>query len=95
MSAAVTASAGEDINAGAFEVTAKSAVLMELSGGQILYAKNPDEKLWPASITKIMSLLLVMEALDDGRISLDDVVTASKNASHKGGSEIWLEGASR
>ncbi len=91
MSAAVTASAGEDINAGAFEVTAKSAVLMELSGGQILYAKNPDEKLWPASITKIMSLLLVMEALDDGRISLDDVVTASKNASHKGGSEIWLE----
>lgn len=72
-------------------LSAKSAVLMELSTGQILLSKNPDEKLPPASITKIMSLLLVMEAVDEGKITLEDTVTASRNASSKGGSEIWLK----
>lgn len=72
-------------------LSATSAILMEMSTGKVLLSKNPDEKLPPASITKIMTLLLVMEALDGGKITLDDTVTASKNASSKGGSQIWLK----
>ena len=72
-------------------LSAKSAVLMEMTSGEILLSKNPDEKLPPASITKIMTLLLVMEALDSDKITLEDTVTASKNASSKGGSQIWLK----
>lgn len=70
---------------------AKSAVLMEVSTGRVLFEQNPNERLAPASITKIMSLLLVMEALDEGRISLEDTVTASEYACSMGGSQIWLE----
>lgn len=73
------------------DLSAKSAVLMELSTGKILLSKNPDEKLPPASVTKIMTMLLVMEALDEGKITLEDNVTASRNASSKGGSQIWLK----
>ena len=72
-------------------LSAKSVVLMEITSGKILLSKNPDEKLPPASITKIMTLLLVMEALDSGKITLEDTVTTSKNASSKGGSQIWLK----
>lgn len=72
-------------------LTAKSAILMEISNGEVLLSKNPDEKLPPASITKIMTLLLVMEAIDNGKITLEDTVTASRNASSKGGSQIWLK----
>ncbi len=72
-------------------LSAKSAILMEISSGQVLTSKNPDEKLPPASITKIMTLLLVMEALDEGKITLEDTVTASAYASSKGGSQIWLK----
>ena len=72
-------------------LSAKSAILMEISSGEVLMSKNPDEKLPPASITKIMTLLLVMEALESEKIALDDVVTASRNASSKGGSQIWLK----
>ncbi len=72
-------------------LSAKSAVLMEMSSGKILLSKNPDEKLPPASITKIMTMLLVVEALENGKISLEDIVTASLNASSKGGSQIWLK----
>lgn len=72
-------------------LSAKSVVLMEMSSGEILLSKNPDEKLPPASITKIMTMLLVMEALDSGKIKLEDLVTTSKNASSKGGSQIWLK----
>lgn len=72
-------------------LSAKSAVLMELSTGKILLSKNPDEKLQPASVTKIMTLLLVMEALDEGKIKYEDTVTASRNAASKGGSQIWLK----
>lgn len=70
---------------------AKSVVLMEKSTGKILYAENENEKLYPASVTKIMALLLVCEAIDSGRIKLSDSVTCSPNASSKGGSQIWLE----
>lgn len=81
----------EEGNAVTDSLTAKSAILMEISSGQVLLSKNPDEKLPPASITKIMTLLLVMEAIDSGKITLEDTVTASRNASSKGGSQIWLK----
>ena len=73
------------------DISAKSAILMEMSTGKVLLSKNADEKLSPASITKVMSLLLVMEALEEGKISYEDIVTASYNASSKGGSQIWLK----
>ncbi len=72
-------------------VSAKSAVLMDASTGQVLFAANEHERLYPASVTKIMPLLLFMEALDEGRISLEDKVTASPTAAAKGGSQIWLK----
>ena len=72
-------------------LSAKSAILMEMSSGQVLMEKNADEKLPPASITKIMTLLLVMEVLDTGAITLEDKVTTSREASSKGGSQIWLK----
>lgn len=73
------------------DIKAKSAILMEVNTGKILYEQNMDEKLPPASITKIMSLLLVMEAIDGGKMSVEDVVTASEHACSMGGSQIWLE----
>ena len=68
-----------------------SAVLMEGSTGQIIYEKNKDEQLHPASITKIMTLLLIYEALDEGRFTLDDEVTVSEHAASLGGSQVFLE----
>ncbi len=69
----------------------KSAVLMEKETGKVLYESNPHERLAPASITKIMSLLLICEAIDNGKLKLDDQVTASEYAASMGGSQIWLE----
>lgn len=88
---AVTAPADETGEGPAFSVNAKSAVLMEVYTGTVLFDQNSDEKLPPASITKIMSLLLIMEAIDSGKISLSDTVSASEHASSMGGSQIWLE----
>lgn len=73
------------------DIKAKSAILMEVNTGKILYEMNADEKLPPASITKIMSLLLVMEAIDSGKMSVEDVISASEHACSMGGSQIWLE----
>ena len=73
------------------DIKAKSAILMEVNTGKILYEMNADEKLPPASITKIMSLLLVMEAIKGGKMSVEDVVAASEHACSMGGSQIWLE----
>ena len=73
------------------DIKAKSAILMEVNTGKILYEQNADEKLPPASITKIMSLLLVMEAIDSGNMSVEDVISASEHACSMGGSQIWLE----
>ena len=73
------------------EITAPSAVLMDSQTGQILYEKNAHEVRPCASITKVMTLTLVMEALDSGKISLSDTVTTSAHASSMGGSDIWLE----
>lgn len=68
-----------------------SAVLMEPNSGEILYSKNPDQKLPPASVTKLMVMLLTLEALDKGQIKLTDVISASPEACRMGGSQIWLE----
>ena len=78
-------------NEAGLTLDAKSCILMEQSTGEILYAQNEHERLYPASVTKIMTILLVMEALDSGKIALTDVVTASTNAASKGGSQIWLK----
>ncbi len=70
---------------------AKAVALMEKSTGKLLYAENENERLYPASVTKIMSILLVCEAIDSGKIKLSDTVECSDNAASKGGSQIWLE----
>jgi len=67
-----------------------SAILIEQNSGKILYEHNIHEKLRPASVTKIMSILLIMEALDSGKIALTDTVPCSDNARNMGGSQIWL-----
>ena len=68
-----------------------SSILIEQNSGNILYEQNSHEQLHPASVTKVMSILLIMEALDSGRISLDDKVPCSENAASMGGSQIWLD----
>lgn len=73
------------------EIAAPNAILMDVATGTVLFEKNADEKRPPASVTKVMTLLLVMEALDSGRIGWDDVVTASEAAAAKGGSQVYLE----
>lgn len=81
-----------DVNAVTEEtITAPSAVLMETSSGKILFEKNPHEQRPCASITKVMTMLLVCEAIDSGKLSLDDTITASAHAASMGGSDIWLE----
>lgn len=81
-----------DVNAVTEEtITAPSAVLMETSSGKILFEKNPHEQRPCASITKVMTMLLVCEAIDNGKLSLDDTITASAHAASMGGSDIWLE----
>lgn len=77
--------------AAGLDVTAPAAVLMERATGTLLFEKNAHEALPPASVTKVMTLLLVLEALDEGRIGWDDTVTASEAAAAKGGSQIYLE----
>ena len=72
-------------------VDAKSAILIEPVTGTVLYEKNPDEKFAPASVTKIMTMLLAMEAIDSGKISLDDKITCSENAKSMGGSTMLLD----
>ncbi len=80
-----------DMQEGALAITAEAAVLMEGSTGQVIYEKNPDTRLRPASITKIMTLLLIFEALEDGTIQLTDEVTVSEHAASMGGSQVYLE----
>ena len=73
------------------EIPAKACVLMDINTGTVLCAQNEHERLYPASVTKIMSLLLVCEALRDGKLSFDQEVACSQTAAEKGGSQIWLE----
>ncbi len=73
------------------DIKAKSCVLMEKETGEVLYSIEPHEKRAPASITKIMSLLLIFEAIDEGKLTLEDKITASAHACSMGGSQIWLK----
>ena len=73
------------------EITAPSAILMEKTTGQILYEQDAKTRYEPASVTKVMTLLLVMEAIDGGSLDWDDMVTASPHAISMGGSQIWLK----
>ena len=79
------------VSAAELNVPAKSAVLMDVATGQLLYEQNAHEALAPASVTKVMTMLLIMEAIDAGRISWNDTVTASEAAAAKGGSQIYLK----
>lgn len=81
---------GEESNA-ALPITAKSAVLIENSSGRILYEKNKDKEVIPASITKIMTLLLIFDGLEQNKFSLKDSVTVSDYAAKMGGSQVFLE----
>ena len=72
-------------------VAGKSALLMDAATGRVLYEKNAHEKLAPASVTKVMTMLLIMEAIDSGKIGWDDTVTASETAAAKGGSQVYLK----
>ena len=73
------------------QTTAESAVLMDAATGKILFSKNPDKELPPASVTKVMTLLVALEAVDKGKAKLTDKVETSENASKMGGSQIYLE----
>ncbi|NLW46902.1 MAG: D-alanyl-D-alanine carboxypeptidase [Firmicutes bacterium] len=82
----------EDLTKGPdLKIDGFSAVLMEPSSGEILFCKDPDRKLPPASVTKLMVMLLALEAIDRGEIKLTDVISASPEACRMGGSQIWLE----
>ena len=72
-------------------VAGKSALLMDVATGTVLYESNPHEQLAPASVTKVMTMLLIMEAVDSGKIALTDMVTASEAAAAKGGSQVYLK----
>jgi D-alanyl-D-alanine carboxypeptidase (penicillin-binding protein 5/6) len=81
----------ETLEGDAITIGAPSACLMEKTSGTVIYEKNSHEHLSPASVTKVMTLLLIVEELDAGRLSLEDMVTASSYAASMGGSQIWLE----
>ena len=86
---ALYTSAGVSVEGNEFDC--KSVILMEANTGKIIYTQNADEALPPASVTKVMTLLLVMEAIDVGKIKLDDMVSVSERAASMGGSQIFLE----
>ena len=79
------------VSAAPMEVAGKSAILMDMATGTVLYEQNAHERLAPASVTKVMTMLLIMEAIDEGRIGWDDTVTVSEAAAAKGGSQVYLK----
>lgn len=80
-----------NVNAEDLDIKAKSAILINYDSGDVIYKKNESEKLAPASMTKIMSLIIIMDNIDNGNLSLDEKVEISKNASSMGGSQIFLQ----
>ena len=74
-----------------YAMGAKSAILIDSASGKVLFEKNADEKLAPASMTKLGSMLMIMEAIDNGNLKLDDKVTISEEAANMGGSQVFLE----
>jgi len=89
--ASFSATAKEEENTPNMKFECESAILMEAQTGTVLYAYNPDKALPPASVTKIMTLLLVMEAIENGRLNYNDTITASSYAASMGGSQIFLK----
>ena len=87
----VLANQGPNPDDNPLQMESTSVVLMEGSTGQIIYEKNKDERLHPASITKIMTLLLIFEAIDEGKFLLTDEITVSEHAASLGGSQVYLE----
>ncbi len=87
--------APEPLRDGAISVAAPSALLMEQETGAVLYEKNADQRMAPASVTKVMTMLLILEDLDSGKLRLDDTVTASARAASFGGSCVFLEEGER
>ena len=79
------------VSAANMEVEAKSALLMDIATGTVLFEQNSHEALAPASVTKVMTMLLIMEAIDSGKIGWGDTVTASEAAAAKGGSQVYLK----
>lgn len=73
------------------EIESEAAILIDQSTGQVLFEKDSHKQLRPASVTKVMTILLIMEALDSGKISLDTKIPCSENAASMGGSQIWLD----
>ena len=82
---------GNSSQAGALAIEAKGAVLIDAESGEVLFEQDCHKELPPASVTKVMTMLLVMEAADDGRITLDDEVTISERAASMGGSQMYME----
>jgi len=87
----LTQTVSADLNETDLKLESGSAILIEQNSGKVLYEYNSHEQLRPASVTKVMSILLIMEALDSNRISLEDKVPCSENAASMGGSQIWLD----
>ena len=85
------AEAPADQNQTAVQIAAPSAILMEASTGQVIYEKGADEKRSPASVTKVMTLILIFDALQSGKIQLTDEVVTSAHAKSMGGSQVFLE----
>ncbi len=88
---AVPTNASETTKSDSLDLESPSAILIEQSTGQILYEHNAHESLRPASVTKVMSILLIMEAIDSGKITLNESIPCSEIASSMGGSQIWLD----
>ncbi len=86
-----TSTSNTETENNSLNLESESAILIEQTTGQVLYSHNVHEQLRPASVTKVMSILLIMEALDNGKISLTDNVPCSENAASMGGSQIWLD----
>lgn len=89
--AAIETLSTEDQPKSIFDLQSKSAILVDAGSGQVLFEKNCHDKLMPASVTKIMPLILIMEAIDSGKIKLEDKVSCSEYAAGMGGSQVWLE----
>jgi D-alanyl-D-alanine carboxypeptidase (penicillin-binding protein 5/6) len=91
ISDAIATNSSEETTSDILDLESPSAILIEQTTGQVLYEHNCHEQLRPASVTKVMSILLIMEALDNGKITLNDSVPCSENAASMGGSQIWLD----
>lgn len=86
-----TMSSYTDDNSNPLNLDCGSAILIEQTTGKVLYSYNCHEQLRPASVTKLMSILLIMEALESGKINYDTKISCSENAASMGGSQIWLD----